>query len=98
MDMEAQLKVMAGKLGLDADQQAKLRAIFEKNGPKFKELMAKSPETITDADRKAMLDLANAQAGEIKAVLTPAQLEKMKEGHPKGRSGEKPAESKPAAK
>ena len=90
LDLETQLKVLTEKLGLDADQQAKLRAIFEKNGPKLKELMAKSPATITDADRKAMLDLANAQAAEVRAVLTLAQLEKMKEGRSKGRSGVKP--------
>lgn len=98
LDLETQLKVLTEKLGLDADQQVKLRAIFEKNGPKFKELMAKSPASITDADRKAMLDLANAQAAEVRTVLTPAQLEKMKEGHSKGRGGEKPAESKSTAK
>jgi len=98
LDLEAQLKFLTGKLGLDANQQARLRAIFEKNGPKLKELMAKNPVTITDTDRKAMLDLANAQLGEIKAILTPAQLEKMKEKRPLGRSGVKSTEPKPAAR
>ena len=92
------MKFLTGKLGLDANQQARLRAIFEKNGPKLKELMAKNPVTITDTDRKAMLDLANAQLGEIKAILTPGQLEKMKEGRSMGRGGVKSAESKPAAR
>ena len=96
MDPEARLKFLTEKLGLDADQQAKIKAIFEKNGPKFKELMAKGRENLTDADKTAMRELMKAQAEEIKAVLTPEQQEKMKELRPHGRRADKPAEPKPA--
>jgi Spy/CpxP family protein refolding chaperone len=96
MDPEARLKFMTEKLGLDADQQAKIKAIYEKNGPKMKELMAKGRENLTDADKTAMRDLMKSQTEEINAVLTPEQQEKMKAMRPQGRRGEKPAEPKPA--
>lgn len=99
MDPEARLKSMTEKLGLSADQQAKIKAIFEKNAPKFKEFMDKGRENLSDADKTAMRDLRKAQIEEINAVLTPEQQTKMKEAHPGGRRGakpEKPAESKPA--
>ena len=96
MDPEARLKSMTEKLGLSADQQAKIKAIFEKNAPKFKELMDKGRANLTDADKKAMGDLRKAQTEEIKAVLTPEQQAKMKESRPAGRGGPKPAEVKPA--
>jgi Spy/CpxP family protein refolding chaperone len=98
MDPEARLKFMTEKLALDADQQAKIKAIFEKNGPKMKELMAKGRENLTDADKTALRDLMKSQTEEINAVLTPAQQEKMKELRPQGRGGAKPAEPKPADK
>lgn len=97
MDPEARLKLLTEKLGLDADQQAKIKAIFEKNAPKFKELMAKGWENLTDADKTAMRDLMKAQNDEINAVLTPAQQEKMKAMRTQGRGREKSAEPKPAA-
>jgi len=93
MDPEARLKFMTEKLGLDADQQAKIKAIYDKNAPKFKELMAKGRENLTDADKTAMRDLFKAQMEEVGAVLTPAQKEKLQELHPRGRG-----EAKPAAK
>jgi Spy/CpxP family protein refolding chaperone len=95
MDPEARLKLMTEKLGLDADQQAKLKAIFEKNAPKFKEITAKGWENLTDEDKTAMRDLMKAQNDEINAILTPAQQEKMKEMRSQ-RGGPKPAETKPA--
>ena len=98
MDPEARLKFMTEKLALDAEQQAKIKAIFEKNGPKMKELMAKGRENLTDADKTALRDLMKSQTEEINAVLTPAQQEKMKELRPQGRGGAKPAEPKPADK
>jgi len=98
MDPEARLKFMTEKLGLTADQQAKIKAIYEKNAPKFKELRDKGWDKLTDADKKAMRDLMKAQSEEINAVLTPEQQAKMKELRPpQGRRGDKPAEPKPAA-
>lgn len=99
MDPEARLKFMTEKLGLTADQQTKIKAIFEKNAPKMKEIMSKGRENLTDADKKAMGDLMKAQTEEINAILTPEQQTKMKEMHPPGRGGArggaKPAEPKP---
>ncbi len=82
MDQEARLKSMTENLGLSADQQAKIKAIFEKNAPKFKELKDKGRDNLTDADKKAMSDLRKAQTEEINAVLTPEQQAKMKEARP----------------
>ncbi len=79
MDPGAQLKFMTEKLGLDADQQAKIKAIFEKNRPQFKEFMSKGRGNLTDADKAALRELMKSQAEEMKAVLTPAQQEKLKE-------------------
>ena len=94
MDPEARLKFMTEKLGLDADQQAKLKAIYDKNAPKIKELMTKGRENLTDADKTALRDLFKAQMEEVAAVLTPEQKEKLKELHPKGRGEGKPAADK----
>lgn len=79
MNPEARLQFLTEKLGLDANQQAQIKAIFEKNRPKIKELMAKGRENLADSDKEALHDLMKSQAGEIRAVLTPAQQEKMKE-------------------
>jgi len=98
MNPEARLKAMTERLGLSADQQAKIKAIFEKNAAKFKELMDKGRDNLTDADKKTMGDLRKAQTEEINAVLTPEQLAKMKEARPGGRGGAKPAEATPAPK
>ena len=97
MGPEARLQFLTEKLGLDADQQTKIKAIFEKNGPKIKELMAKGREKLSDADKAALRDLMKAQGEEIHAVLTPAQQEKMKELRREGHGGAKPAAPKAAA-
>ena len=84
------LKMMTEKLGLTADQQDKIKAIFEKNGPKIKELMAKGRENLTEDDKAKMGELMKAQHEEIAAVLTDEQKEKMKklrEQHPGGPGG-----------
>lgn len=77
MEPLARLKIMTEKLGLDADQQAEIKAIFEKNRPQFKELMSKGRENLTDADKVTLRELMKTQAEEMKAVLTPAQQEKL---------------------
>jgi len=100
MDPQARLKFLTEKLGLDADQQSKIKAIFEKNAPKFKELMSKGRENLTDAEKTALRDLMKSQAEEVNAVLTPAQQEKMKEFRHGGHGGHgdaKPAAPTPAA-
>jgi len=90
MDPEARLKAMTEKLGLDADQQAKIKAIFEKNAAKVKELMSKGRDNLTDADKTAMRDLFKSQGEEINAVLKPEQQEKFKAMHTTGRGAGRP--------
>lgn len=90
MDPAERLKLMAEQLGLDADQQAKIKAIFDKNGPKYKEMLDKGLANLTDADKTAMRDLAKAQMEEIAAVLTPEQKEKLKQLRPHARGEAKP--------
>jgi len=94
MDPEARLKIMAEKLGLDADQQAKIKAIYEKSAPKMKEIMAKGFANLTDADKTAMRDLVKAQMDEVAAVLTPEQQAKLKDLRPQGRGEAKPDAAK----
>ncbi|MCX6879852.1 MAG: hypothetical protein NTW21_39515 [Verrucomicrobia bacterium] len=90
MDPEAGLKFMAEQLGLDADQQAKIKAIYEKNAPKFKELMTKGRENLTDEDKTAMRDLFKSQMEEVSAILKPEQQEKLKALRPQPRGEAKP--------
>ncbi|MEO8617259.1 MAG: hypothetical protein ABI600_19140 [Luteolibacter sp.] len=87
MDPEARLKIMTEKLGLDVDQQAKIKAIFEKNRPQFKELISKGRGNLTDADKAALRELKKTQAQEMKVVLTPAQLVKLQELRSQRRRG-----------
>jgi Spy/CpxP family protein refolding chaperone len=94
LDPEARLKILTEKLGLNADQQAKIKAIYEKNAPKFKELMSKGRENLTDADKTALRELFKSQMEEVGAVLTPEQKEKLKELRPQGRGEAKPGAAK----
>ena len=72
------LKVMSEKLGLTEDQKEKVKAIFEKNMPKLKELRADT--ALSQEDKRAkMMEIRKAEAQEIRALLTPEQQEKMKE-------------------
>lgn len=95
---EERLKMMTEKLGLSEEQQSKVKAIQEKNGPKMKELMAKGRENLSEEDRTKMRELMKTQMEEIGAVLTPEQREKMKEmrgaGGPGGERRGKPGEKK----
>ena len=78
------LKTMTEKLGLTEEQQGKLKAIFEKNMPKVKELRADT--ALSREDRRAkMMELRKAEMEEIRAILTPEQQEKMKEIRQAGR-------------
>jgi Spy/CpxP family protein refolding chaperone len=94
MGPEARLKFMAEKLGLDADQQAKIKAIYEKNALKVKEIMAKGWANLTDEDKAAMRDLFKSQVEEVAAVLTPEQQEMLKALRPQGRGEAKPEAAK----
>jgi Spy/CpxP family protein refolding chaperone len=92
MDPAERLKMLTEKLGLSQDQQDKVKAIYEKNAPQFKELMAKGRENLTDADKTKFRELMRTQMEEIAAVLTPEQKEKMKELRPAGGERRKPAD------
>src|SRR5207247_2165750 len=102
MDPAERLKMMTEKLGLTQEQQDKIKAIQEKNGPKIKELMAKGRENLTDDDKAKMRELFKSQMEETAAVLTPEQQEKWKTlreqgGGPRGdhKPGEKRGDHKP---
>ena len=84
LDSDARLKMMTEKLGLSEDQQAKIKAIYEKYGPQIKELIAKGTANLTEDERTKVKELLKSQMEEIGAVLTPAQKEKMQGGHPSG--------------
>ena len=105
---EERLKRMTESLGLSQEQQDKIKAIQEKNGPAMKEIFAKGRENVTEGDKTKVREMMKAQQEEIAAVLTPEQKEKFKaemekrraEGGPGGRrpGGDKPGEKKPEAK
>jgi Spy/CpxP family protein refolding chaperone len=101
MNPEERLKMMTEKLGLSEEQQTKIKAIQEKNGPAMKELMAKGRENLSEEDKTKLRELGKAQMEEIGAVLTPEQKEKMKElrgaGGPGGEGRRKPGAGKPGA-
>ena len=90
------LKMMTEKLGLSEDQTAKIKAIFEKNFPKMKEL--REDTSLSQEDKRAkFMELRKAEMEEIRAVLTPEQQEKLKELRPGGpgrKGGGKPGEPK----
>ena len=72
------LKTLTEKLSLTEEQQGKIKAIFEKNMPKLKELRADT--ALSKEDRRAkLMEIRKAEAQEIRAVLTPEQQGKMKE-------------------
>jgi len=84
---EERLKHMTETLGLSKEQQEKIKAILEKDAPKFKEIFAKGRDKVTDEDRAKMRELMKAQTEEISAVLTPEQKEKWKAEMEKRRAG-----------
>ncbi|MEI7911458.1 MAG: hypothetical protein WCK77_17635 [Verrucomicrobiota bacterium] len=94
MDPEARLKIMTEQLGLNADQQTKIKAVFEKSAAKVKELMAKGMDNLTDADKTAMRESFKSQMEEVTAILTPEQQEKLKQLRPQGRPEVKPDAAK----
>lgn len=72
------LKEMSEKLGLTEEQKEKVKAIFEKNLPKMKELRADAALSPEDK-RVKMGEIRKSEGAEIRALLTPEQQAKMKE-------------------
>ncbi|MDB6152236.1 MAG: hypothetical protein JWL90_689 [Chthoniobacteraceae bacterium] len=87
LDPAARLKMMTERLGLTEDQQTKIKAIYEKNAPLTKDLLAKGRQNLTDEEKTKLRELNKAQSDEIEAILTPEQKEKMKELRAAGRPG-----------
>src|SRR5260221_3953673 len=101
MNPEERLKKMTETLGLSQEQQDKIKAIMEKNGPAMRELMAKGRENVTEEDKNKARALMESQMEEIGAVLTPEQNDKWnaeREAHGPGGPGGKPGEGKPGEK
>jgi Spy/CpxP family protein refolding chaperone len=83
------LQMMKEKLNLTAEQEAKVKAIYEKNGPELRELMAKGRDNLNDADKQKLRELMRSQMEEMAAILTPEQKEKMKELRGAGPGGDR---------
>jgi Spy/CpxP family protein refolding chaperone len=94
MDVAERLKTMKEKLGLTEEQTGKIKEIFEKHRDEFATL--RKDESLKPEEKRAKLvELRKAEMGEVRALLTPEQQEKLKELRPAGRPG---AERKPEAK
>jgi len=91
------LEFLTEKLGLDATQQAQIKAIFEKYAPQIKAIRSKGKDNLTDADKTALRDLRKQENAEVKAVLTPAQLATLKELRSKHQKGGKGGTTPPAS-
>ena len=70
---KARIKFLTEKLGLDADQQAKITAIYEADDLKLKELM-----NTRKYSPQALREMLKARNDAVNAVLTPEQQEKFK--------------------
>jgi Spy/CpxP family protein refolding chaperone len=82
--MEERLAAMKEKLGLSAEQEQKVRAIFEKNSAKIREAFSAGGEKVREAMR--------AQMEEVADLLSPEQREKMRDLAPKRESsGQRPS-------
>jgi Spy/CpxP family protein refolding chaperone len=92
-DPAERLKTLKEKLGLTEEQTAKVKEIFEKHRGEFAAL--RKDESLKPEDKRAkLLELRKAEMGEVRALLTPEQQEKMKELRPVRPAGE----NKPGAK
>jgi Spy/CpxP family protein refolding chaperone len=78
MNPEERLKRMTEELSLTQEQQDKIKAIYEKDGPQLRELMAKGRENLSEADKEKVKELLKTQMEEVTAVLTPEQKEKFR--------------------
>lgn len=88
------LKTMKEKLGLTDEQTGKIKDIFEKHRDEF--ATVRKDESLKPEEKRAkLMELRKAEMGEVRALLTPEQKEKLKELRPAGRPGaERKAEAK----
>jgi Spy/CpxP family protein refolding chaperone len=78
MNLEERLAKMKESLSLTDEQTAKLKESMEKTQGKMRELRTDS--ALSDDDRRAKMgEMRKAQQEEWKEILTPEQLEKLKE-------------------
>jgi len=76
-DPAERLKMMKENLNLTDEQTEKVKAIFEKNREKYKEVRENTG--LSQEDRRAkMTELRTAETEEMKTILTPEQQEKAK--------------------
>ena len=96
---EDRIKHMTETLGLSAEQQEKVKAIFAKGADQMKALREKGRDNLTEEDKTKMKEFFKSQQEEIAAILTPEQKEKQKaEMEKRGGPGGKPGEGrKPGA-
>lgn len=92
---EERLKMMTEKLGLSAEQQEKVKAVYDKYAPQMKEIYAKGRENLTEDDRTKMKELMKTQGEEIAAILTDEQKQKWQELRQQGPGGEKGGKHRP---
>ncbi|MCF7732931.1 MAG: Spy/CpxP family protein refolding chaperone [Akkermansiaceae bacterium] len=111
MSTEDRVKRMTETLGLTEEQQAKIKAIYDKSAAEMKVLRDKGFQNLTDEDRTKMREMMKTQTEAVNAVLTQEQKDKMKADMEKrrgagrtgtrpggGRRGAPPATDKPADK
>ena len=96
---EDRIKHMTESLGLSAEQQEKVKAVFAKGADQMKALREKGRDNLTEEDKTKMKEFFKSQQEEIAAILTPEQKEKQKaEMEKRGGPGGKPGEGrKPGA-
>ena len=90
------LQAIVSQLNLTADQQTKIKVISEESRKKMQAIRDNS--SLSEEQRRAkFLELRNETTGKIKAVLTPAQREKL-EQLMKSQGGPGPGAGRPRAK
>jgi Spy/CpxP family protein refolding chaperone len=95
MGVEPRLEHLTKELSLTDAQKPKVKAILEASQKKLQELRADT--SLSQEDRRTkMRTIMEDQNKEIKALLTPEQLEKFPAGRP-GRPPGGPAANPPAA-
>ena len=78
-DPAERLREMSEKLGLSAEQQAKLREAIRAHAPAIRELMGKGRGNLTEADKGKLRELLKEQAEAIRPILTEEQRKKFDE-------------------
>lgn len=92
VDPAERLKMMSEKLGLNDEQQAKVKDLLAKSGDKMKAL--REDKALSQEDRRAkMQEIRKDEMEQMRTILTPEQQEKFKAMRPAGRGG-KPADAK----